>query len=97
MHPFEGIMESILAIAIVSTGALYITAWILDPVFKCCSTRSAQPVHDHWKPFGMYNGHVLYERTYASGKKSWRYEDKDGDGHIYMGATALQNEIITPI
>jgi len=31
-----------------------------------------------WNPVGMYNGCVLYERTYPSGKKAWRYTDEAG-------------------
>jgi hypothetical protein len=34
-----------------------------------------------WNPMGTYNGSVLYERTYPSGKKAWRYIDEAGYQH----------------
>ena len=71
-------------------------AWVFDPIITECR-RKQLTANTVWKPFGIYKGHVLYERIYESGKKSWRYEDKDGDGHIYLGTSAVQNEIITPL
>ena len=71
------------------------SAFIADRILTACK-RKPNIVHGNWKPLGIYKGNVLYERTYTSGKKSWRIV-KDGDGHIYMGISTLQNEIITPL
>lgn len=40
-----------------------------------------------WKLIGTYEGAPLYERTYASGKKSWRF-NQDNAFH-YMNATPV--------
>ena len=90
-------MESFVLQTLVFTCVACGVAWVFDPLISACiARRRQQAVYDNWKPFGLYKGHILYERTYDSGKKSWRYEDKNGDGHIYMGATTVQNENITP-
>jgi hypothetical protein len=86
-------MEYFMLQTLVITFIACATALITDAIASNCARR---PVYDNWKPFGLYKGHVVYERVYDSGKKSWRYEDKDGDGHIYMGAATVQNENITP-
>jgi len=36
------------------------------------------PSNEKWAPTGTYKGTVLYERTYPSGKKAWRYLDESG-------------------
>ena len=33
---------------------------------------------DKWQIIGYYSGKVLYEQTYASGKKAWRFKE-DGE------------------
>ena len=36
---------------------------------------------DKWEIIGFYGGKTLYEQTYPSGKKAWRF--KDGDDYVY--------------
>jgi hypothetical protein len=67
---------------------------LADALLSVCRYRQPQ-ADENWKPFGIYKGHLLYERTYESGKKSWRYEDEDG--YIYMGASTVENENIEPL
>lgn len=86
-------MESIMAQILVATWITCATVWIVDPTV-CCRRNTVETAV--WKPFGVYKGHILYERTYESGKRSWRYENKDGE-YVYMGTTTVQNEIITPL
>ena len=35
-----------------------------------------------WIPIGVHKGSVLYERTYSSGKKAWRYVSESGE-YVY--------------
>jgi hypothetical protein len=40
-----------------------------------------QPANEKWASVGTYKGSVLYEQTYPSGKKAWRYTDESGHQH----------------
>lgn len=52
-------------------------------VFYC----QAKKQNSEWKRIGTYEGAPLYERMYASGKKSWRF-NQDNEFH-YMNATPV--------
>lgn len=40
-----------------------------------------QSTNEKWAPIGTYKDSVLYEQTYPSGKKAWRYTDEFGCQH----------------
>jgi len=39
------------------------------------------PSNEKWAPVGTYKDSILYEQTYPSGKKAWRYMDEAGYKH----------------
>lgn len=86
-----GTMDSIMSQVVFYTSITCIAAWVLEPLLEFCPVRPK----NNWKPFGIYKGHILYERIYDSGKKSWRYAVSDG--HVYLSNTAMQNENIMPL
>ena len=56
---------------------VYISVAFMTAVITCCTCRSEDP----WKRIGTFKGNLLYERTYPSGKKSWRF--KEGGEYVY--------------
>jgi len=84
------------------TGAMMakmiVACWILGCLFylRANLIRNAQPQPvGNWIPIGRINGRVLYERRYASGKKSWRYEHPSGC--TYLHASAVKQALVTPL
>lgn len=49
---------------------------------------------DKWQIIGYYSGKVLYEQTYASGKKAWRFKE---DGEYVYPRKREVNKNVTPI
>jgi hypothetical protein len=50
----------------------YICTAFTTAVIMCCTCRPKDP----WKQIGTFDGNPLYERTYPSGKKSWRFKEE---------------------
>jgi hypothetical protein len=68
---------------------MYIIFYLMIPMFIPMCVQNTPYVDlpdpsddpDKWQIIGYYEGAILYEQTYASGKKAWRFKE-DGE-YVY--------------
>jgi hypothetical protein len=73
---------SVLYLCTVAAGIL--TVGLYPLLQNPCEIQTPDPV---WKIVDVINGETLYERTYPSGKKAWRY--RSGNVYVYPRRSEL--------